>query len=95
MKSIEFKLSEAIANSLNGSTGNFSIEVEINDTIIEVSGWYEVDGYCEDDYFNGTGAWVTTNASVCITDLQVYDVNGNETESNIDTNKIERYLEAA
>lgn len=35
-------------------------EIEVNGLLITVRGHYWADGYCENDYFNGTGAWVAT-----------------------------------
>lgn len=53
--------------------------------VAEVTGSYEIDGYTEDDYFNGTGAFVVTSVSVVVEALEVftYDEDGNETASTI------------
>lgn len=59
-------------DSIDGDSGSIYgiVEIPATDgslTTIEISGSYETDGYCEDDYFNGTGNWVTTFANVTIT----------------------------
>ena len=83
---------------VSGHYGNFSLDVDIDaNTFAQVSGHYEIQGYCEDDYFNGTGAWVTTYANVVLEDCDVftYDEDGEEIENNIepDLAVIERYVE--
>lgn len=98
MKSINETIASAIVESIDSNEGKFSIEVEVDsNTIVEASGRYEVDRYCEDDYFNGTGAWVTTNAMVSVESCEVftYDEDGEEVESTImpDIAAIERYAE--
>ena len=40
--------------------GRFNVEVELDDMTIVAKGWLELDGYREDDYYNGTGAWIET-----------------------------------
>lgn len=48
-------------------------------TII-VRGEYEKDEYQEDDYFNGTGAWVCRNAEVDITEFDYYNKDYEDVE---------------
>lgn len=62
---------------VHDESGSFNIQVDLEDYVATVSGWVELDGYTEDDYFNGTGAWVETyrDASVFIT---LTDEDGNE-----------------
>lgn len=98
MTTINETIAAAIVESIESNGGKFSLEVEIDaNTVVEVSGRYELDGYREDDYFNGTGAWVTTYVSVVVEDCTVYtyDEDGEETENDIrpDIAVIERYAE--
>ena len=68
MATISETIAAAIADSINDNHGSFSLEVEMDgNTVVEVSGRYEIDGYREDDYLNGTGAWVTTRAALRLT----------------------------
>ena len=85
MADIEYRIAEAITENIDGMSGDFNIDIETGDELIEASGWYEFDGYREDDYSNGTGAWVKTSATVCITYCNM----------DIDTDKVERLVEAA
>lgn len=98
MKSVSEKIAEAIAENIDDSEGRFDLDVELDEnTFVTVSGWYEFDGYREDDYFNGTGAWVTTYARVSVetVDVFTYDDDGEEVPNEIqpDIEAIERYAE--
>lgn len=56
MATINEMIAAAIAECMDDSEGKFAVEVEVDEnTTVEASGWYEIDGYREDDYFNGTG----------------------------------------
>lgn len=98
MQTINEKIAAAIAGDITDNEGRFAVEVEIDaNTVVEVSGWYEMAGYCEDEYFNGTGAWVTTYVCVSVEDCTVntYDDEGEEVPNGItpDIEAIERYAE--
>lgn len=92
MNAINEKIANAIVEDIEGGNGTFSVEVEIGDTQVFVDGSFETDGYCEDDYSNGTGAWVTTYATVRIESVEAY-TDGDVTEITCDLTKIERYVE--
>lgn len=98
MKTINETIAQAITESIYGNEGRFDVEVEVDEnTVVEVSGWYEADGYCEDDYFNGTGAWVTTYVRVSVESCEVfaYDEDGNEVAPAVmpDLAEVERIAE--
>lgn len=93
MKAINETIANAIVESIEGNNDTFSVEVEANDTLLVVDGSFEIDGYCEDDYFNGTGTWVTTYVSVCIDNIEAYDEDGNEIDVDCDIAEIERSVE--
>lgn len=93
MKAINETIANAIAESIEGNNGTFSVEVEVNNTLVVVDGSFEIDGYCEDDYFNGTGAWVTTCVAVSIESVEAYDMDGDVIEVACDLSKVERYVE--
>lgn len=98
MATINETIANAIVAEIESNNGTFSIEVEIDaNTVAEVTGSYEIDGYTEDDYFNGTGAFVVTSVSVVVEALEVftYDEDGEQVENTIspDIAKIERYAE--
>ena len=93
MKAINETIANAIVESIEGNSGTFSVEVEVNNMLVVVDGSFEIDGYCEDDYFNGTGAWVTTYVAVSIDNVEAYDEDDNEVEVTCDLTEIERYAE--
>ncbi|CDB12118.1 unknown [Bacteroides sp. CAG:633] len=93
MKAINETIANAIVENIEGNEGTFSVEVEVNNTLVVVDGRFEIDGYCEDDYFNGTGAWVTTYVSVYIDGIEAYDEDGNEVDVDCDLTEIERSVE--
>ena len=93
MKAINETIANAIVENIEGNEGTFSVEIEANNTLIVVDGSFEIDGYCEDDYFNGTGAWVTTYVSVYIDGIEAYDEDGNEVDVDCDLTEIERSVE--
>jgi len=82
------QLYDELWRSIDGNGYLFArLEITENGTTteIELSGEYETDGYCENDYFNGTGNWVTTYADVNISDIEAYafDENDEEIENEI------------
>lgn len=76
--------------SLQDNNGNICGDVVIpaddgSSTTIEIIGHYEIEGYFDNDYFSGTGAWVTTYAQLSIDDIvaTATDNNGEEIENDI------------
>lgn len=77
---------DIVLGKLEEQTGNFDIFIEINDDLtIEAKGYLYVHGYREDDYFNGTGAFVETSreADVVLT-AYVYREGEGEKEGVFD-----------
>ncbi len=93
MKAINETIANAIVENIEGNNGAFSVEVEVNNALVVVDGSFEIDGYCEDDYFNGTGAWVTTYVSVYIDSIEAYDEDGNDMDVDCDLTEIEKIVE--
>lgn len=92
---IEARVIEAIINECElGTADNEPFctgEIEVGGLLVTVRGHYWTDGYCEDDYYNGTGAWVGTDASVSIDEIEAYDINDedcNEVALDIDENLV-------
>lgn len=100
MKRIELneEQREAIKSKLqdvHDESGDFDVDVIFDDYNVNVSGWVELDGYTEDDYFNGTGAWIETYREASV-EIKVIDDEGNEYAADRDTeNEIYNYLNAA
>lgn len=67
---------QAIANMIASSQEydeQTSEIVESNNMLFEVHFKKSVQGYVEDDYYNGTGAWVCTSADVSLYDIICLD----------------------
>lgn len=72
MKAIELtidqrkKLIDGLAD-VHDEEGVFEVEIEVGENItVNAVGNIETDGYREDEYFNGTGAWVETYRSAWV-----------------------------
>ena len=94
MNETDYAIAEAILDE--ACDGTFDLEVELGDnTWANVCVNIETESYQEDDYYSGTGAWVTTYASVVISSLELvsYDEDGNEIPCtlNVHEDKIEDY----
>lgn len=94
MNETDYAIAEAILEDC--CDGYFEIEIELGrNTFAQVCGHVETDSYQEDDYYSGTGAWVTTYASVAISSLELhaYDDNGDEIPCALEVHedKIEKY----
>lgn len=73
-------------------SGNFNIDIDLGEYIATATGWVEIDGYTEDDYFNGTGAWIETYREASV-EITIKDEDGNEYSADIESeNEIYNYL---
>ena len=80
---------------VHDESGNFCIEVELGNYIATVSGWIELDGYTDDDYFNGTGAWIETYRDASVHIITLTDEDGKEYAADRDSEyEIENYLKS-
>ncbi|MCM1079579.1 MAG: hypothetical protein NC431_08910 [Firmicutes bacterium] len=86
---------DTIVEHLDAQEGNFNIEIELSDTLMmQAKGHLSTKGYVEDDYLNGTGAYIETDrvARVRLTPLQA-DKDGELQECELDTDT-ERAIKA-
>lgn len=94
MNEADYAIATAILDE--ACDGTFDLEVELGDnTWANICVNIETESYQEDDYYSGTGAWVTTYASVAISSLELhaYDDNGDEIPCALEVHedKIEKY----
>lgn len=80
MNIYEQRLASAISCSATDYAGHFSVDIDVEGVNLTASGEYSIDGYTEDDYYNGTGAYIVRSASVNITDAHAYTEEGEEIE---------------
>lgn len=95
MKSLNETIAAAILNSVTSDCGTFSIEIESCDIMILVEGGYEIEDYRDNDYFTGTGGYVTPFAAVCISTLESYNKDGDDVDIDCDVYEIEQYVKDA
>ncbi|MFR9503114.1 MAG: hypothetical protein SNH73_01520 [Rikenellaceae bacterium] len=79
--SISYEILERLSEELLDNEGHINTEIEQGDVLVVFEGCYSVDGTCENDYYNGTGASYLTYASVSL-DCQTF-VYDQETEDYI------------
>lgn len=61
--------------------GDFHLEIMFEDTtIVEIKGWFDVDGYRDTDYFNGDGSFVETYRDSGIEEMKVFVDRVDESE---------------
>lgn len=89
---------EAIKNGLrpiHDESGTFDIDIELGSLTVNATGEVDIEGYVEDDYLNGTGAFIETrrNATVALTG---FDEAGDEVFIDSDAERaVCEYLNAA
>lgn len=69
-----------IANQIEVGSG--SIEYEKSNEIIIIAYTYTEEGYREDDYYRGTGAYIVTGTFLSVEDADSYNVHGEATKNN-------------
>lgn len=79
-----------IASQIEVGKGSIEFEKENETLFLDYS--YNVDGYVEDDYFNGTGAFVETSSSLNIENVESFNKEGDETTNNFCESELERMV---
>ena len=79
-----------IASQIEVGEGSIEFEKENETLFFDYS--YDVDGYVEDDYFNGTGAFVETSSSLNIENVESFNKDGDETTNNFCESELERMV---
>lgn len=77
-RAIAEQISEG-SNSIEYTKGNETIAIECELTI---------DGYEENDYFNGTGAFVSTSKNLCIENVESWNQEGDDTENDFNEDEL-------
>ena len=72
--------------------GGKYIDFEKDGETLSIEYSYDVDGYVEDDYYNGTGAFVKTSVDFSIDSVECYNEDGEDTESNFDEDTLYRMV---
>lgn len=77
-----------LAAAVNDESG--FVEYEKDGEVLSFDYTMEVEGYEEDDYFNGTGAWVTTDVILEIENVACCDEEGEEVPFDFDYEKLNK-----
>lgn len=72
--------------------GTATVEYEKDGEVLVVDYILDLDGYVEDDYFNGTGAWVETGRMFEVMDSASYDTGGAETDNDFKASRLEELV---
>ena len=72
----------------NGST----IEYEKDGLFLYFDYTYTIEGYRENDYFNGTGGFVETSRNLEIYNVGAYDEYSNEVDTDFDQDELASYV---
>lgn len=72
--------------------GKGSVEFEKDNEILFFDYSYEIEGYVEDDYFNGTGAFVEISSSLCIEGVESFNEDGEQTSNNFNESELEKMI---
>jgi len=70
--------------------GHNSIEYEKGGETLYIDCTLETDGYEEDDYFHGTGAWVETSRDLTVESFVSYDDDGEKTENDFEEGRLQK-----
>ncbi len=71
-------------NAVREECGRFEVLTELDGLTVEAVGAVALDGYREDDYLTGTGAWVETYRLASV-ELTAYDEDGRAYHVDSDT----------
>ena len=88
-----YDLARDLAELCDEERGTFSAELQYGDVYVLVRGEYSKEEYQEDDYYIGTGNWVTSDARVNIEELVFCDEDGEDIDLNISLFDLEILVE--
>lgn len=74
-------------------TGDNYIEYPKADDIICITCTLEVEGYEENDYFNGTGDFIVTSKSLYVKNVESYDGEGRDVPNDFDEGELFSWVE--
>ena len=69
---------------------NISKQINEEDSVLYYL--FKIEGYRENDYFNGTGGFVETSRDFRVYDVECVDEDSNDAYTDFDENKLECYV---
>lgn len=79
-----------IANQINKEDS--VLDYEKDGFILTICYLFKIEGYREDDYFNGTGGFVETSRDFRVYDVECVDEDSNDAYTDFDEHKLESYV---
>lgn len=64
------------------------LEYEKDNFILTIYYLFKIEGYRENDYFNGTGGFVETSRDFRVYDVECVDEDSNDADTDFDENKL-------
>lgn len=77
----------AIAEQI--SEGSNYVEYNKGNETIAIECELDIEGYEENDYYNGTGAFVETSREFYVTNVESWNEEGDDTSNNFDEEELE------
>lgn len=68
--------------------GSNYIEYEKDNETIAIECELVIDGYTEDDYYHGTGAFVETSRDLYVKSVESWNQDGDDTENDFDQDEL-------
>lgn len=68
------------------------LEYEKDNFILTIYYLFKIEGYRENDYFNGTGGFVETSRDFRVYDVECVDEDSNDANTDFDEHKLETYV---
>lgn len=72
--------------------GTNYIEYEKDNEIIAIDCELVIDGYTEDDYYHGTGAFVETSKDLYVKSVESWNSVGDDTENDFDQDELLKWV---
>lgn len=72
--------------------GKNYIEYEKDNETIAINCELVLDGYTEDDYYHGTGAFVETSRNLYVESFESWNEEGDDTENNFDEDELMKWV---
>ena len=68
------------------------LEYEKDNFILTIYYLFKIEGYRQNDYFNGTGGFVKTSRDFRVYDVECVDEDSNDANTDFDQDKLESYV---
>lgn len=74
------------------SEGKNSLEYKKGDETISIEYNLDIEGYEENDYYNGTGAFVETSKNLYVENVESWNEEGDDTSNDFNENELLKWV---